>query len=154
MNTKLLIFTVVVSLSLFACSQGADSPKGFSLPEGDIVKGEAAFIKYQCLACHSLDGYVDESVPKELEKRIPLGGTSSFVTTYAQLVTSVINPSHKLATQSIGIDNVTKADGSSKMRVYNDVMTVSELTDIVTFLQPKYKLKPMQLTQYQNYYIH
>ncbi|MFT4810425.1 MAG: hypothetical protein ACI9LX_003791 [Paraglaciecola sp.] len=32
------------------------------------------------------------------------------------------------------------------MRVFNDVMTVQELIDLVAFLQPKYKIKPITFT--------
>lgn len=152
MNIKLIICISAVTLTLAACSQGPDSPKGFSLPQGDVAKGEAAFMKYECLACHTLQGYTDDSISKEFDKPVQLGGTSSMVTSYAQLVTSIINPSHRIATRSIGNESATNEDGSSNMRVYNDVMTVSELTDIVAFLQPKYEVKPMQYTQYQNYY--
>jgi mono/diheme cytochrome c family protein len=154
MNIKTIIFGMLMSTLILACSQGVDSPKGFSLPQGDVIKGEAAFRKHQCLACHNVEGYIDESTPKEIDASIQLGGTYSKVTTYAQLVTAIINPSHKISTQANELDNITYADGTSKMHVYNDVMTVSELTDIVTFLQPKYKVKPMHYTQYRNYYIH
>ncbi|WP_412973309.1 c-type cytochrome [Glaciecola sp. MF2-115] len=152
MNIKLLLAILISSSLLFACSQGADSPKGFSLPKGDAVKGELAFKKHKCVACHSVEGFEDESVKKEFERPIQLGVTSSIVKTYGQLVTSVINPSHKIAGQAIGIDNIKNPDGTSAMPIYNDVMTVNELIDIVTYLQPKYKVKPMRYTQYQQYY--
>jgi sulfur-oxidizing protein SoxX len=60
------------------------------------------------------------------------------VKTYADLVTSIINPSHKL---SRGFDNNTvTTEGESQMRSYNEYMTVEELTDIVTFLESKYEI--------------
>jgi hypothetical protein len=37
------------------------------------------------------------------------------------------------------------------MTVYNDVMTVTQLTDIVTFLQEHYKVRPYEPTQYPEY---
>ncbi|MCI2284224.1 cytochrome C [Colwellia sp. MSW7] len=156
MNIKLLVVTLFAILTLFACNQGVDSPQGFSLPKGNIVKGEAAFMKYQCLACHSLENYSVnrddyELITKEFKQPIPLGGTSAVVTTYAQLVTSIINPSHKIAKKANLSEEVTNEDGSSKMRIYNDVMTVSELIDLVAFLQPKYKIKPPTYTQYNRY---
>jgi sulfur-oxidizing protein SoxX len=57
-------------------------------------------MQYQCQSCHSLKGYSDDSLIKEFDTLSPLDGTSSLVKTYAQLVTSVINPSHKLASRS------------------------------------------------------
>jgi sulfur-oxidizing protein SoxX len=151
---KILIwFTSIILLSvLAACSYGPDSPKGFSLPEGDMVKGEKVFMQYQCQSCHILEGYDDDSLIKEFDTLVQLGGTSSLVKTYAQLVTSVINPSHKLAPRSRSIEEkLTNDDGSSKMRVFNDVMTVQELIDLVAFLQPKYKVKPITYTHYGQY---
>jgi sulfur-oxidizing protein SoxX len=150
---ELIWFTSIILLSvLAACSYGPDSPKGFSLPEGDMVKGEKVFMQYQCQSCHILEGYDDDSLIKEFDTLVPLGGTSSLVKTYAQLVTSVINPSHKLAPRSRSIEEkLTNDDGSSKMRVFNDVMTVQELIDLVAFLQPKYKVKPITYTHYGQY---
>lgn len=152
MNIKIsLVLSLLIIFGLIACSPGPESPRGFSLPQGDEVKGEQVFMKYKCLSCHSLEGYKDESIIAEFDAPIPLGTTSSLVTTYAQLVTSVINPSHKLAPRAIKLESVVNQDGTSKMTVFNDVMTVSELTDLVTFLQPKYKVKPIQYTHYGQY---
>lgn len=108
-------------------------------------------MKYQCLACHSLNGFEDDSVIKEFEHPIPLGGTTSMVKTYAQLVTAVINPSHELAPRARNLESVSDENGTSKMRIFNDVMTVTELVDLVSFLQPQYKVKPIQYTHYGQY---
>lgn len=151
MNIKILVLSILLTFALIACNPGPDSPKGFSLPAGDIAKGEQVFMKYKCLGCHTLEGFEDQSIIKEFDAPIPLGTTSSLVTTYGQLVTSVINPSHKLAPRAIKLESVVNQDGTSKMRVFNDVMTVSELIDLVTFLQPKYKVKPIQYSHYGQY---
>jgi sulfur-oxidizing protein SoxX len=37
------------------------------------------------------------------------------------------------------------------MTIYNDVMTVTELVNLVTFLQSNYELVPYQRTNYQFY---
>jgi hypothetical protein len=39
-------------------------------------------------------------------------------------------------------------DGASQMRNYNDVMTVAQLADLVTFLQSHYTLVPYEPTHY------
>ena len=64
---------------------------------------------------------------------IALGGEVTRIQTYGELVTSIINPSHRLA-EGYPVDTVS-VDGKSRMRNYNDVMTVTELTDLVMFLQ-------------------
>lgn len=152
MKTLIWFTSIVLLVVMAACSYGPESPKGFSLPEGDVVEGEKVFMQYQCQACHALKGYKDDSLITEFDTPIPLGGTSSIVKTYAQLVTSVINPSHKLAPRSKSVEEkITNDDGSSKMRVFNDVMTVQELIDLVAFLQPKYQVKPITYTHYGQY---
>lgn len=148
-----IVLTLVffISFLLLACNTGPTSPRGFSLPEGDIAKGEAVFRKYQCLACHTLQGVEDEAVAKEFATPVQLGGVSTRVKTYGELVTSVINPSHKISPRYNV--NVMQENGMSKMRIYNDVMTVTELVDLVAFLQPKYQVQPYQYTRYGQYHI-
>ena len=146
-----LVLLSFLSLGLMSCNSGPDSPRGFSLPEGDTAKGEMVFIKYQCLACHSLSGFDDASIVKQFEQPIRLGGSSSVVKTYAQLVTAVINPSHELAPRARSLETITNEDGTSKMPIFNDVMTVTELVNLVAFLQPQYKVKPIQYTTYGQY---
>ncbi|GGD60938.1 hypothetical protein GCM10011357_15270 [Lacimicrobium alkaliphilum] len=136
---------------LGACTQGPDSPRGFSLPEGDPQAGEAVFIAYQCLACHSLKGYEDTDIAPQLDKKVPLGGDVTKIKTYAELVTSVINPSHKIA-MGYKREGYTDEQGQSKMRNYNDVMTVTEMVNLVAFLQPQYQLKPFNRTNYPQYF--
>lgn len=149
MKYLLLIFSIVASITLISCSKGADSPKGFSLPKGDAQAGEAVFMKYQCLSCHTLEGITQEGIHKNAEISVALGGKTRKTVTYADLVTSVINPSHKLASRYLIAD--VSVDGTSKMIVFNDVMTVTELVNLVAFLQPKYTLVPYQPTRYTYY---
>jgi sulfur-oxidizing protein SoxX len=146
-----LLFSIALILGLQACVPGPESPVGFSLPKGDAVEGEKVFMKYQCLACHNLDGYAYEMVNKEFEPPVLLGGTSTRVKTYGDLVTSVINPSHQLA-HNYPLALIQQK-GVSKMLVFNDVMTVTELVNLVTFLQPNYKIPHYEYTYYGPYEI-
>ena len=139
-----LVFAILAS-----CDLGPDSPRGFSLPEGDVEAGKAVLLKYQCLSCHTLEGVEQEDVVKSSEISVKLGGKSTVVKTYAELVTSVINPSHKIATRYPV--TMVQEKGVSKMKVYNDVMTVTELVDLVQFLQTKYELVSYRRTNYSYY---
>jgi len=67
---------------------------------------------------------------------ITLGGTVRTVRTYGELVSSVVNPSHKLI-DSYPEDQVSR-ESKSLMTVYNDRMTVQQLIDLVAFLQSRY----------------
>jgi hypothetical protein len=148
---KYIQFTLVIvmSLTLFSCDKGVDSPRGFSLPKGNVEIGKAVFIKYECLACHTMKGVVDNSIVKQKDISIMLGGANTQIVTYAELVTSIINPSHKFSNPHS--TKVKTSGGKSKMRVFNDVMTVTELVDLVSFLQTNYTLLPYKQTKYQYY---
>ena len=114
------------------------SEKGFSLPEGNAIDGQQAFVYMHCYECHTIDGVDLPPVMSDKPPYIELGGKVSQVKTYGQLVTSIINPSHKLA-PGYPLEKIT-TDGASNMPVYNGYMTVQELVDIVSFLQPHYKV--------------
>ncbi|MFN2330023.1 MAG: c-type cytochrome [Chromatocurvus sp.] len=146
---RFLIITFFFFLS--ACDQGADSPRGFSLPRGDADRGEQVFLSYECLSCHRLDDYNAEFPEREMEEPFVLGGQVTRVKTYAELVTAVINPSHKIS-QGMQLEKMTDESGNSRMRNYNDVMTVSELIDLVAFLETHYEPIRYPETQYIRYY--
>ena len=145
------ILILLTTLILVACSEGPESPRGFSLPEGNVDAGKAVFISYQCLSCHTLQGVTDSGTEQHLPKKVPLGGDVTKIKTYGELVSSVINPSHKIA-PGFKREGYIDADGQSLMRNYNDVMTVNELVDLVAFLQPQYNLKPFNRTNYPTYF--
>lgn len=151
MKTLTCIISVVSALLFMGCETGPNSGRGFSLPEGDIDRGREVFVSLECNACHSVGDI--EQLPSEEDDRISvmLGGRVGSVRTYGDLVTSVINPSHKLARRYPEAD-VTDESGLSRMRVYNDVMTVSQLVDVVTFLQSNYTLVKYERTRYRIYH--
>ena len=145
-----LLMTVVLSVAS-GCATSPKSGKGFTLPLGDAEAGKADFISLQCNACHTISG-VDQMAAngQAPELSIHLGGEVTRIQTYGELVTSIINPSHRLA-KGYPLDEIS-VNGNSKMRNYNDVMTVSQLTDLVTYLQSKYKLFEVELTDYPAYF--
>lgn len=149
MKYLLLSMLTTAAMMLTGCESGVDSPSGFSLPEGDVTKGKAVLMKYQCLSCHQMEGVTASDIVDNPGVSVKLGGETSGIKTYAELVTSVINPSHKIA------KNYPKSglqvDGVSRMKNYNDVMTVGELADLVFFLQSSYELTPYPRTQYRYY---
>lgn len=155
MKNYIFCSTLIIVLGLVvACNEGVQSPRGFSLPEGDVDAGRTVFLNKNCLACHALQGYEaeTEALQLEIDTRVPLGGQSAMVTTYAELVTSIINPSHKIS-RGLKPYNMDE-EGNSLMPNYNQQMTVQELIDIVAFLQPEYKVQPYQFTRYQTYPIY
>jgi mono/diheme cytochrome c family protein len=134
-TTLLLLFGCLTALT--GCDQEARmSEQGFRLPDGDAVAGREAFLYMQCHQCHSIEGEELPVIPGQPPPYIELGGKVSRVKTYGELVTAIINPSHRLA-QGYA-QEVVAEDGKSKMYNYNAHMTVKELTDIVMYLQPMY----------------
>jgi hypothetical protein len=132
---RLLVLAVLASLA--GCEADRMSERGFSLPEGNAMAGREAFVYMHCHECHTV---VDEQFPAVAMADPPfveLGGKVTRVKTYGELVTAIINPSHKLA-QGYPAEQVTSDGEESRMPVYNGYMTVQELIDIVAFLQPHY----------------
>ena len=144
------IVTLLTMLVLAGCELGPNSGRGFSLPEGDAERGKAVFLELACNQCH----YVDDIKLLESHnadfKGLKLGGTVHSAKTYGDLITSIINPSHKISSRYKS-ELVTNPDGTSMMMLYNDVMTVSQLVDLVTFLEQNYKLEPYNKTNYYTF---
>ena len=139
------------TLLTFAILVGCASPdEGFTLPPGDAQRGRDAFVAFRCYECH--DVHKVELPPRDNSDApvTKLGGDMARVKSYGDLVTGIINPSHRLATAYVPPTNGDR--GRSPMKVYNDVMTVSQLVDIVTFLQEHYELLSYEPTTYPMYY--
>ena len=106
-----------------------------------MSRGEMAFINLQCQQCHTVSGVTlpaDETM-RDGPVLVQLGGPVTNIKTYGDLVTSIIHPSHDLRGPR---DEVANPDGTSIMTDYNSVMTVQQMVDIVSFLQPKYDFIP------------
>jgi mono/diheme cytochrome c family protein len=135
-------------MALAAC--GPQSPLGFRLPDGNAAAGQEAFVALHCNACHEVDGVEVEHLGGIAHVR--LGGETARVRTYGELVTSIINPSHRIA--PMNRDEGATPEGASLMSyVYlNDVTTVQQLVDLVAFLQPTYEIvqpPPVRWAMYQ-----
>ena len=136
--------SVLFVMMLTGCDEGPKSGRGFVLPDGDIDRGRTVFVELECNACDSV-GNVKQRTTDLAENSISvkLGGKVTLIKTYGQLVTSIVNPSHRLAGR-YSDGPVSTPDGKSLMRDYNDVMTVNQLIDLVAFLQANYELQPYQ----------
>ena len=147
---RLSILTLLLTsvLLLGGCDEDRTmSERGFRLPEGDAMAGRETFLYMHCNQCHTIQGEELPTIPG-FEPFVELGGAVTRVKTYGELVTAIINPSHKLADGYA--KDIVSEDGTSKMYVYNGFMTVQELTDLVMFLQGHYEVVPPQF-QYRVY---
>lgn len=139
MHRTILFFGVLwLAAALGGCGFGPKSASGFRLPDGDAALGKQTFVELQCHVCHTVED-VELPAPQETGRvQFTLGGKTSRVKTYGHLVTSIINPSHKLSKDFVR-GRINLPD-ESPMRNYNDVMTVQQLVDLVAFLQSTYKV--------------
>ena len=145
---SVMAFLIAVSL-LAACAPSPESPRGFRLPDGDAVAGEATFVRLQCHGCHQIEGVElpDFLGTTPVPVKVALGGEVTRVKTYGELVTSIINPSHRLI-PGYPKEQISQ-DGASLMTVYNDWMTVQQLIDLVAFLQSHYAVVPPDYEYYR-----
>ena len=140
MNARSVLALFLVSLvALGGCGgETMMSEKGFRLPDGDAEAGREIFLYMQCNQCHTIKGEQLPGIPGQAPPYVELGGSVTQVRTYGQLITSIINPSHKLATGYA--KEVVSENGESRMYIYNEYMTIQELVDLVMYLQPYYKV--------------
>lgn len=153
-TAALILATLLTALLLTACTEQRTSGKGLVLPEGNIEDGKATFVNLGCIYCHSIPN-VDLDMPEEeFEPLLLLGGKVQKVKTYGELVTSIVNPQHvispayleKLKAREAGVEV------NSIMPTFNDDMTVSQLIDLITFLDSSYeKLLPQYVSMRHGY---
>lgn len=134
-NWASFILVAVVALLVAGC--GKTSSFGFRLPDGNADAGQAAFADLGCGQCHTIAG--SESSTDDA-RTVVLGGEVKRVRTYGELVTSIINPSHKISGDTL--DPALLIDGRSAMESVglNEVMSVAQLVDLVAYLQPLYEV--------------
>jgi hypothetical protein len=143
-----LIPVTVLAAMLQACA--AWGP-GFHLPDGDADRGREAFVALRCHVCHTVESF-DPPSPLIAANRVALGGHAVRIKTYGDVVTSIVNPSHRIA-RGYPADDVS-ANGESLMsRVFlNEIMTVQQLTDLAAFLQAEYEFIPPPIRAYWESY--
>ena len=137
---KSIVLTAILAglvLLLFGCQNTPKSSAGFRLPDGDVEQGKRAFIDLGCHTCHTVEGVTDLPAPT-IQPPVPvtLGGEVAYVKTDGELVTSIVNPSHKIAA-GYRSEQVQRGEGS-RMPTYGEVMTVRQMIDVVAFLQARY----------------
>jgi len=135
---------------IIGCDTGPESARGFRLPDGDAATGQVLFVELGCNTCHSISGTEVEPPERTGPVMIPLGGPMARVKTYGELVSSIINPSHKLI--SNWEEDAVSRDGESLMTVYNETLTVQQLIDLVAFLQAQYAVIIPQYSYYSYKY--
>ena len=145
MSIKQLValFSILTILCLTACAPDKQSGSGLYLPAGNVENGQQAFIDLGCNWCHSVKGVELPAVKEEPPPfTIQLGGQVYRVKTYGELVTSIINPNHVISYQNRQVLAKLAQDKNAEIKTvmpsFNDKMTVTQLVDLVTFLDAHY----------------
>ena len=115
----------------------------FPILSGDIERGQEAFLRLECNQCHVVSG-VDLPVfsgPRPVT--VELGGELYFAKTYGDLATSIINPDHVISEKYLDqLPREVRWRTSSSPMYLKEDMKVTELIDIVAFLNSRYSLLP------------
>ena len=69
-----------------------------------------------------------------------LGGTIIYAKTYADLVTSIINPEHVVAKEYVRKLPPDERNEATTIMPFNEQITVAQLIDLVMFLNSRYVL--------------
>ena len=130
----LLLFT--------GCATHPDYATQFRFPVewGSIPAGQQTFVTLQCHQCHRVNGVELPDYSGQSPVMLELGGEVAYEKTYADLVTSIVNPNHVVSAEYLRqLPRSERRDAQSVMP-FNDQMTVAQLIDLVTFLNSRYVL--------------
>ena len=133
---------ILLSLALLATACSRIPTYGFPVEEGDIGAGRQAFIDHQCNRCHSVAGVDLPPYPGASTPLLELGGPTSRVKAYSELVSSIINPNHRISERyRERLPAPAPRQLESPMpATHIETMTVRQLIDIVAFLDSRYVL--------------
>ncbi|MEE4281571.1 MAG: hypothetical protein V2I41_06490, partial [Pseudomonadales bacterium] len=95
-NTRFGYRALIMLIATLLAAAGCER-KEFVLPPGDKAAGKQAFTELKCNSCHSVTNQIEHAPLTPGAIHVELGGTVSRVKTYDDLVTSIINPSHRLS---------------------------------------------------------
>lgn len=132
----------LILVVLASCATHPDYATQFRFPIewGSIAEGQATFVTLQCHQCHTVNGVDLPPYDGESPVMLELGGTIKYAKTYADLVTSIINPNHVVSDQYLSMLPRDARRGATTIMPFKDQMTVAQLIDLVMFLNSRYVL--------------
>lgn len=142
---SLLVVALLGLTTLAACRTYPDYSNDFRFPitTGNIAQGRAAFVALGCPQCHLVDGVELTEYTGTPFLSVTLGGELIFAKTYGDLMTSIINPNHVISDRYLEQLPANRRNRQTLSPMYmNPNMKVTELIDIVTFLNSRYSLLP------------
>lgn len=141
----LLTVTVLSAAILGGCKSYPDYSNDFRFPisAGNVDRGQEAFVELGCNQCHVIDGVQLPAFAGPSPVTVRLGGEIMFAKTYGDLATSIINPDHVISDRYLEqLPRQERRSTTSSPMFMNPDMKVTELIDIVAFLNSRYSLLP------------
>ena len=142
MRPKRVVIVTALSIASLGAGCGTYSNFGFPVEEGSIDAGRQAFIDHGCHRCHTVAGVRLPEPATVSSPLLELGGETSRVKAYSELVTSVINPNHRISEryrEQLSQPALGRLE-TQMPTTHVDTMTVRQLIDIVAFLDSRYVL--------------
>ena len=132
----------LILLVLTSCATHPDYATQFRFPIewGSIAEGQATFVDLECHQCHTVNGVDLPPFEGESPVTLELGGTIVHAKTYADLVTSIINPNHVVSDEYLTTLPRSMRREATTIMPFHDQMTVTQLIDLVIFLNSRYVL--------------
>ncbi len=130
---------------LTGCRTYPDYANEFRFPimRGNVERGQEAFLANGCNLCHTVNAVTLPDNARLRPVTVELGGDLIFAKTYGDLVTSIINPDHVISDKYLDqLPREARREVDSSPMYVNPDMKVTELIDIVAFLNSKYRLLP------------
>src|SRR5688572_2365000 len=130
---RTIAVALLATAALAACRTYPDYSSDFRFPiqNGDVALGREAFVRMGCPQCHTVDGVALPEYSGTRFINMPLGGELVFAKTYADLMTSIINPNHIISDRYLEQlpRNLRNRTNTSPMYMNPD-LKVTELIDI------------------------
>ena len=142
---KKLRLILLLPILLVSCLSGlvAAEPAehGFRFPGGDPEAGREAFIKLNCIQCHSVTGADLGNLKSARRLELALASKLRFVKKTENIITAITNPKHVITQQYKDILSKTEQQGGIEplMPDLTKDMSVRQLMDIVAFLDEAYR---------------
>lgn len=143
MQFKAIQIVAAVAYAVLAAGCAYDPSFGFPIEEGDIEAGRQAFIDHQCHQCHSIAGMSLPALAGASPPIFELGGETTTIKSYAELMTGIINPNHFISEtyrdQQLRLNAGLPLESPMPLP-HIDNMTVRQLIDLVAFMDSRYVL--------------
>ena len=113
--------------------------KGFRFAGGEAEAGRDAFIKLNCIQCHSVAKTEFPALKVTRRLELQLASEVRFVKKYEDLITAITNPRHVVNEHYRGLLAKNELEGIEPlMPDLTKDMSVLQLMDIVAFLDQAY----------------